>query len=148
MLSFCTRLIERCSLSGQHTPLEVTSPVSTCWHRTCALLRRAYPNDGNAESASSARGAGSRFGRKQMLSQLVPTARRFSYPNAGNAESASSARVAGSRLGRKQMLSRLVCKGQWQTWGKAPYPTFLIFVAALSYSKLSPDSESIFRWAN
>ena len=46
--------------------------VSVC----CAqhLLRRAYPNVGNAELASPTRAAGSSFARGRMLSRVVPTA--------------------------------------------------------------------------
>ena len=51
MLSFCTRLIESRSLSEQHTPLEATSPVSTCSHRACVpgkacFSRFPFPSKG------------------------------------------------------------------------------------------------------
>jgi len=55
-------MTEQQNLPAPHAKPEATHPKSKC-----SLLRRAYSIDRMAEPANSARGAGNRPARKQML---------------------------------------------------------------------------------
>ena len=66
-----TRMMEQQNLSVSCAKPEAGLPESKCSHSLCPphLLRRARPNDGTAESVSSAREAANRSGRRHMLSR-------------------------------------------------------------------------------
>ena len=85
-----TRMMEQQNLSVSCAKPEAGLPESKCSHSLCPphLLRRARPNDGTAESVSSAREA-------------------FLYPNDRIAKSVSFAREAGSRPVREHMPAHI-----------------------------------------
>ena len=129
------------NLSELHTPLKISLSGSTCSHSSCLphglspyavrstscdahtrLLRRAHPNDGMVEPASSAREAENLFFSQQMLAQARATD-KHSYPLDKNVKSASSAREAGSHFVRKHLFA--LCRksqGRFLNMGLCPIP--------------------------
>ena len=132
------------NLSAPHTPLVIILPVSACSHRMYAPGKAAFshfsmpskgvwgfapclspaldlphPNDGNAESVSSAHDAGSHFASQRMLAQSLRAGQTISvcraqhllrraYPNSEAVWLVGPAHAADSWFDRKQMLFRLV----------------------------------------